>query len=44
MPTDVVDNGSGTTYTVLDVLCQKYPSAQPPTASSLVPCDVLLLF
>ena len=42
MPTDVVDNGSGTT--VLDVLHQKHPSAQPPGASSLVPCDDLPLF
>ena len=39
IPTDVVDNTSGTT--VLDVLCQKHPSARPPKASSLVPCDVL---
>ena len=42
MPTDVVDNTSGTT--VLDVLRQKHPSARPPKASSLVPCDVLPLF
>ena len=42
MPTDVVDNTSGTT--VLDVLCQKHLSARPPKASSLVPCDVLPLF
>ena len=42
MPTDVVDNGSGTT--VMDVLCQKCPSAQPPRASLLVPCDDLPLF
>ena len=42
MPTDVVDNGSGTT--VLDILRQKHPSAQPPRASSLVPCDDLPLF
>ena len=42
MPTDVVENTSGTT--VLDVLHQKHPSAQPPKASSLVPCDVLPLF
>ena len=42
MPTDVVDDGSSTT--VLDVLRQKHPSAQPPGASSLVPCDDLSLF
>ena len=41
MPTDVVDDGSGTT--VLDVLCQKHLSAQPPRASSLGPCDDLPL-
>ena len=28
----------------MDVLHQKHPSAQPPGASSLVPCDDLLLF
>ena len=42
MPTDIVDDGSGTT--VLDVLRQKHPSAQPPGASSLVPSDDLRLF
>ena len=42
IPSDVVDDGSGTT--VLDVLHQKHPSAQPPGASSLVPCDDLPLF
>ena len=42
MPTDVVDNTSGTT--VLDVLRQKHLRARPPKASSLVPCDVLPLF
>ena len=42
MPTDVVDDGSGTT--VVDILCQKHPSAQSPRASSLMPCDDLPLF
>ena len=42
MPTDVADDGSGTT--VLDVLYQKHPSAQPPRASSLVPCNDRPLF
>ena len=42
MLSDVVDDGSGTT--VMDVLCQKHPRAQPPGASSLVPCDDLPLF
>ena len=42
MPSDVVDDGSGAT--VMDVLCQKHPRAQPPGASSLVPCDDLSLF
>jgi len=41
MPADTVD-GSG--ITVLDVLCQKHPSAQPPKASSLVTCAALPLF
>ena len=42
MSTDIVNNTSGTA--VLDVLRQKHPSARPPKASSLVPCDVLPLF
>ena len=42
MPSDVVDDDSGTT--VMDVLHQKHPRTQPPGASSLVPCDDLLLF
>jgi len=33
-----------TGITVLDVLCQKHPSAQPPKAFSLVPCANLPLF
>jgi len=35
MLNDIVD---GLGITVLDVLRQKHPSAQPPRASSLVPC------
>ena len=42
MPTDIVDDTSG--VIVLDVLCQKHSSAQPPKVSFLVPCDVLPLF
>jgi len=41
MPNDTV-NCSG--ITVLDVLRQKHPSAQPPKASFLVPCATLPLF
>ena len=42
IPSDVVDDGSGTT--VMDVLHQKHPRAQPPGASSLVHGDDLPLF
>jgi len=41
MPVDTVDSSD---ITVLDILCQKHPSAQPPKASSLVPCATLPLF
>jgi len=38
------NDNNNTGISVLDVLRQKHPSAQPPKASSLVPCATLPLF